>query len=82
MCLTQELKLPLAQGENAQVVLEVPSSVQAPVYPGMPLGTARLVLDGQVLGESRIVADERVDVTGIGYNISRVIAGWMLLNRQ
>ncbi|MBR5224805.1 MAG: D-alanyl-D-alanine carboxypeptidase [Clostridia bacterium] len=82
MCLTQELQLPLAQGENAQVVLEVPFSVQAPVYPGMPLGTARLVLDGQVLGESRIVADERVDVTGIGYNISRVIAGWMLLNRQ
>jgi D-alanyl-D-alanine carboxypeptidase (penicillin-binding protein 5/6) len=82
MCLTQELQLPLAQGENAQVVLEVPFSVQAPVYPGMPLGIARLVLDGQVLGESRIVADERVDVTGIGYNISRVIAGWMLLNRQ
>ena len=81
MCLMKELSVPLAQEESAQVVLEVPYSVDAPVYPGMHLGTARLVLDGQVLGESEIIASERVDASGIGYNISRVIGSWMLIQR-
>lgn len=81
MCLVKELSVPLMEGENAQVVLSVPYSVQAPVYPGMHLGTARLVLDGQVLGESEIIASERVDAAGIGYQLGRVIGGWMLLRR-
>lgn len=81
MCLMEELRVPLAEGESAQVVLEVPYSVEAPVYPGMHLGTARLVLDGTVLAQSEIVASERVDATGIGYNVSRVIDRWMLIRR-
>ena len=82
MCLMQELSVPLCEGENAQVVLEVPYSVSAPVYPGMHLGTARLVLNGMVLAQSEIVASERVDASGIGYNISRVIGRWMLIRRE
>ena len=81
MCLMQSLSLPLCEGENAQVVLEVPYSVDAPVYPGMHLGRAKLVLDGRVLGESEIVASERVDASGIGYNVSRVIERWLLIRR-
>ena len=81
MCLMKELSVPLAQEESAQVVLEVPYSVDAPVYPGMHLGTARLVLDGQVLDESEIIASQRVDASGIGYNISRVIDSWMLIRQ-
>ena len=82
MCLMEELSVPLCEGESAQVVLEVPYSVEAPVYPGMHLGTARLVLDGTVLAQSEIVASERVDATGIGYNVSRVIDRWMLIRRE
>ena len=81
MCLMQELKLPLKDGEAAQVILEVPYSVDAPVYPGMHLGVARMVLDGQVLGESEIVASERVEAAGIGYNVSRVMQGWLMIRR-
>ncbi len=81
MCLMEELSLPLAGGEAAQVILEVPYSVSAPVYPGMHLGVARLVLDGQVLGESEIVASERVEAAGLRHNISRVMEGWMMIRR-
>ena len=81
MCLMEELRLPLAQGEAAQVILEVPYSVDAPVNPGMHLGKARLVLDGQVLSSSEIVASERVDAAGIRHNISRVMDGWLMIRR-
>ncbi len=81
MCLMKELRLPLKQGEAAQVVLEVLRGVDAPVYPGMHLGTARLVLDGQVIASSEIVASERVEAVNLRYNISRVMDGWMLIRR-
>ena len=82
MCLMEELSAPLREGENAQVILEVPYSIDAPVYPGMHLGTARLVIDGTVFSSSEIVASERVDASGIGYNINRVIGRWMLIRRE
>ena len=81
MCLMEELRLPLKEGEAAQVVLEVLRGVDAPVYPGMHLGTARLVLDGQVIASSEIVASERVDTAGLRYNISRVINGWLMIRQ-
>ena len=81
MCLMQELSLPLGESEAAQVVLEVPYSVNAPVYPGMHLGVARLVLHGQVFGESEIVASERVEPAGLRYNIGRVMEGWLMIRR-
>lgn len=80
MCLMQELRVPLVEGEAAQVVLEVPYSVEAPVYPGMHMGTARLVFEGQVLSQSEIVASERVETAGIRYNIGRVMRGWMMIH--
>ena len=79
MCLMRELSVPLAQGETAQVVLDVPQSVPAPVYPGMHLGTATLVCGGERLAQCEVVAAGRVDAKGIGLNVRRVLARWTLL---
>ncbi|MBP3427460.1 MAG: D-alanyl-D-alanine carboxypeptidase [Clostridia bacterium] len=78
MCLMETLSLPLAQGEAAQVVLDVPQSVSAPVYPGMHLGTASLVCGGQVYGRCEVVAAGRVDGTSVSAGLLRVIALWPL----
>ncbi|MBP3657180.1 MAG: D-alanyl-D-alanine carboxypeptidase [Clostridia bacterium] len=78
MCLMEPLSVPLAQGEAAQIVLDVPQSVAAPVYPGMHLGTASLVVGGSVLGLSEVVASGRVDSSGLLVDVRRVMAGWPL----
>lgn len=78
MCLMEELSVPLTPGESAQVVLDVPESVQAPVYPGMHLGTAKLVVGGSVYGECEVVASERVDSKRITLDVHRVLARWVL----
>jgi len=78
MCVMEEMSVPLAAGEQAQVVLDVPRSVRAPVYPGMHLGTAKLVVDGRVYARSEVVAGERVDADGIHLDVRRIMACWIL----
>ena len=78
MCLTHALCAPLAQGEDAQVVLDVPQSVAAPVYPGMHLGTATRVIGGTVYGSSEVIASARVDGSAWTHCLRRVITGWPL----
>jgi D-alanyl-D-alanine carboxypeptidase len=78
MCVMEPLDVPLAVGEAAQVILDVPQSVRAPVYPGMHLGTAKLVADGRVYARSEVVAGERVDADGIHLDVRRIMACWML----
>ncbi|MBE5800162.1 MAG: D-alanyl-D-alanine carboxypeptidase [Clostridiales bacterium] len=78
MCVMEELSVPLAVGEAAQVVLDVPQSVRAPVYPGMYLGRAKLVVGGRVYGEGEVVASERVDADTVRMDVRRVLAHWML----
>ncbi len=78
MCVMDALDVPLGVGEAAQVVLDVPGSVRAPVYPGMHLGTAKLVVGGQVFGTGEVVASERVDADTMSIDVRRVIAHWML----
>lgn len=78
MCLMSALSVPLSEGESAQVVLDVPSSIQAPVYPGMHLGTARLVVAGQTYASSEVVASERVDSRRVTLDVRRVMANWPL----
>ena len=68
----------LESGEAAQAVLDVPESVRAPVYPGMHLGTAKLVVDGQVYGVGEVVASERVRADGIRMDVRRIVAHWTL----
>ena len=78
MCVMQALDVPLASGEAAQVVLDVPGSVRAPVYPGMHLGTAKLVVGGKVYGAGEVVASERVDADRVRIDVRRILAHWML----
>lgn len=78
MCLMETLSVPLAEGESAQVVLDVPQSVEAPVYPGMHLGTAHLVVGGREYASCEVVASERVDSAHVTLNVRRVIAHWPL----
>ena len=78
MCLMGELSAPLREGESAQVVFDIPKSVEAPVYPGMHLGTAKLVVGGEVLGQCEVVACERVDSRKLTMDVRRVMRGWML----
>ena len=78
MCVMEALDVPLAAGEAAQVVLDVPGSVRAPVYPGMHLGTAKLVVGGKVFGACEVVASERVDADTVRIDVRRIVAHWML----
>lgn len=78
MCVMQALDVPLSVGEAAQVVLDVPGSVRAPVYPGMHLGTAKLVVGGNVYGVCEVVASERVDADRVRMDVRRILAHWML----
>jgi len=78
MCVPDEMSVPLQSGESAQIVLDVPKSVPAPVYPGMHLGTAKLVADGRVYASCEVVAGERVDAKGIALDVRRIFACWIL----
>lgn len=78
ICVLEDLSVPMAAGESAQVVLDVPKRVSAPVYPGMHLGTATLVVHGKAYAVSEVVAGERVDAKGIHLDIRRVMARWVL----
>ncbi len=77
MTVTQEMSLPLRAGEAAQIVLDVPQSVGAPVYPGMHLGTAKLVAGGRVWAQAEVIAGESAQSRGLARNVRRVVARWM-----
>ena len=78
LCVMEPMDVPLAVGEAAQIVLDIPESVRAPVYPGMHLGTAKLVVDGTVYGEGEVVASERVDVDRVQMDVRKIMAHWIL----
>jgi len=78
MCVMEDMSVPLCEGEAAQVVLDVPGSVQAPVYPGMHLGTAKLVVGGRVYAQGEVIAGGRVESDRITVDVRRVMARWIL----
>ncbi len=78
LCVMETVTVPLDAGEAAQVVLEIPESVQAPVYPGMHIGTAQVVVDGQVYGRCEVVASGHVRADGVAPNMKRILAHWAL----
>ena len=78
MCLMEELRIPLAEGETGQIILSVPQQVHAPVYPGMHLGTAHLVVDGKAYSSCEVVASARVDSSHVTLDVMRVLAHWTL----
>lgn len=78
LCVMQELAAPLAEGETAQIVLDVPECVTAPVYPGMHVGTAHLVVGGQEYAQCEVVASERVDGRSLVLDVRRIFSKWVL----
>ena len=82
MCLMQTLSAPLAEGETGQIVLDVPQKVEAPVYPGMHLGTAHLVVGGHEYGRCEVVASGRVESRRMTLDVMRVMANWTLQNNN
>ena len=78
LCVMEELSAPLAAGESAQIVLDVPDSVQAPVYPGMHMGTAHLVIGGREYGACEVVASGRVDSKKLTLDVRRAVTGWAI----
>lgn len=57
----QDLRVPLCEGESAQVVLDVPQAVRAPGYAGQHIGTAQVVVGGKALASCEIVLSEYVE---------------------
>ena len=78
LCVLTELSAPLREGESAQIVLDVPDSLRAPVYPGMHVGTAHLVVGGQQYGEAEVVASGRVDSRSVTLDVRRIVERWAL----
>ena len=78
MCLMDTLSVPLREGEAGQIVLDVPKSVRAPVYPGMHLGKAHLVIGGKEYAQCEVVASHRVDSRKVTLDVRRVMARWTL----
>ena len=78
MCVMEDMSVPLSEGESAQIVFDVPESVAAPVYPGMHLGTAKLVVGGRVYATGEVVASGRVESDRVTLDVRRVMAGWIL----
>lgn len=78
LCVLNALRAPLAEGEDAQVVLDIPQSVRAPVYPGMHMGTAYLTIAGKTYAQSEVVASQRVDSDRFTLDVRRVMARWVL----
>ena len=82
LCVLQELSAPLKQGESAQIVLDVPESVTAPVYPGMHGGTAHLVIGGKEYAQVEVVASGRVDSKRLTLDVRRIVEQWTLGGRE
>lgn len=77
LCAMQNLRVPLREGETAQVILDVPGSIRAPGYAGMHVGTAYVRVGGQTLAESEIVLSEYVESARLTLDIRRVVSRWM-----
>lgn len=79
LCLMRELCAPMREGESAQIVFDVPQEIHAPVYPGMRVGTARLMLAGETLCESEVVASEGTPLRSAMGNVLRIAQKWTML---
>ena len=78
LCAMQDLRVPLCEGESAQVVLDVPQAVRAPGYAGQHIGTAQVVVGGKALASCEIVLSEYVESKRLALDVRRVVSRWML----
>ncbi|WP_346026505.1 D-alanyl-D-alanine carboxypeptidase family protein [Beduinella massiliensis] len=73
------LSVPVREGEEAKLVVDLPDTVQAPVYAGMELGTASAVLNGETLLTVPLVAARSVQAESFMTNIKTILLHWPLL---
>ena len=78
LCAMQDLRVPLCEGESAQVVLDVPQAIRAPGYAGQHIGTAQVVVGGKALASCEIVLSEYVESKRLALDVRRVVSRWML----
>ncbi len=78
LCAMQDLRVPLCEGESAQVVLDVPQAIRAPGYAGQHIGTAQVVVGGKTLASCEIVLSEYVESKRLALDVRRVVSRWML----
>ena len=78
LCAMQELRVPLHEGESAQIVLDVPQSLRAPGYAGQHIGTAQVVVGGKTLASCEVVLSEYVESRRLTLDVRRVVSRWML----
>lgn len=71
------LGAPLAEGETAQLVMDLPESVTAPQPAGTQVGWALLQLDGETVARRPVVLAEAVEKAPSGWE--RVVDGWPML---
>ena len=58
----EDLKLSLAEGEQAQIILPGPGFVYAPVAEGAPAGTAHVLVEGRKLADIELVWGQTVEI--------------------
>lgn len=78
LCVMEELIVPLKEGEAAQMILDIPENISAPVYPGMHVGTAHLTVGGKTYKSVELVASQRVDSRHLTLDVRRVVSRWVL----
>ncbi len=75
-----DLSVPVQQGEEVRLVLDLPEQLEAPVRAGDELGTASAVLAGETLLTVPLVAAQDVQARSFAVNVRTILLRWPLLN--
>jgi hypothetical protein len=63
-------------------VVDLPESIDAPVYAGIDIGTVSYVLDGEVIAQSKLKAWNTVEKKTVYDYFMDVIRRWLGIYRQ
>ena len=79
VCLTEDIKVPLAEGEEGNISLksQIKENLQAPVAHGDVLGTVDVYLGDEKLCTKEIQAGADVEKTTVQYYFLKVIQDWL-----
>lgn len=79
VCLTEDIKVPLAEGEEGNISLkpQIKENLQAPVAHGDVLGAVDVYLGDEKLCTKEIQAGADVEKTTVQYYFLKVIQDWL-----
>lgn len=77
ICAGEKLAAPVRKGTYPQLLLDLPSSLNASVKKGQPLGTASLADGGQVLATVPLYAAQDVHKASFRFHLGRIFAQWI-----